>query len=285
MATASTTHVYLPGRSVRTATGVRARAFVIYGLYLASYFWWIRYVPGDQRLLAGIAFVCVPLIYGQVHKRILGAYNRDVAVALATLHQGNATRAERDLETLQARYRWPRFLGRLTAYNRALAVMRQGRLDDAIAMLVDADRRGGAIGMDGAIASTLGYLHALRGDVELAGTWLAEGKRRDLGLTHATPFPHILSEIAIDLRASRFREVQARLDRDWAEMESSMKGERLRPLRLLRAFAAAQTTDVRDSGTIAPLIAGLHGVHADELAYLGAAWPALDAFIRAHLPA
>jgi hypothetical protein len=277
--------VYLPGRRLRTAAGVRIRIWVIFGIYLASYFWWSRYVPRGDRLFAAVAFFFLPLIYSGILKRIIAGYHQASAIAVAPLHQGNAIRADRDLETLQQRFRWPRFLGRLTGYNRALAVMRQGRHADAIAILAEVDRRGGVIGVDGAIASTLAYLHALCGELEPAGAWLSEAKRRDLGMRHATRFPYILSEIAIDLREGRFREVEKQLDRDWAEMEETMKGERLRPLRLFRAFAAAQAADVRESGTITPLLAGLQGTRAEELAYLGTAWPELDAFVRTHLPA
>jgi tetratricopeptide (TPR) repeat protein len=277
------TSPYRPGRPVRTGRRhplTTASWAVAYGFlaYLAL----TKIGPGNNRTLAIVAIVSLPFLLTTIRQRIINRYDVHCRASLALLHQGHAARAEKDFALLEQRFRWPGFLSRLSGYNRALSLFRLGRLDDAIATLASADRRGGAPGIQGAIAGTLSYLYALRGDVELAEDWLREAQRRDRGLIvpgHA----YLLPQLAIELRTGAASAILGQLADRWAELESTMKGESLRPLRVLRAFGVARAGGVRESGAAAPLLAALKPVRPDELAYLGVAWPELDQFIRTSL--
>jgi hypothetical protein len=279
--------VYLPGRRLRTAASVRSTNIAIGAAYAAIAVMVLQLVHGGARTMLFAAIVAVPFLYIASIKRTIARYNVSYKAAIAALHQGDAARADRDLRALEQRFRWPRFLVRLSGYNRSLALLRQGRHDDAIELLSDIDRRGGVINNDAAIAGTLAYVHALRGNVETAAAWAAEEATRRASLRAATgAFPDVMCEIALELRLGKFVAVQKRLADHWGEMEQTMNGQRLRPLRVFRAFAAAQLaqTDVREAGAVAPLLAGLHPARYEEFAYLGAAWPELEQFLRTNLP-
>lgn len=277
---------YLPGRRVRTRSEVMLRFVALIAMFVALVFAIRSRVANDdaRRLLAMAAFV-VPVIYISAVRDRARRFSRALALAAQKLHQGQPARAEQDLAALAGKYRRPRVFGRVVGYNHALALMRTGRLADATAKLIEVDRGGGVIRVDGAIASTLAYLHALRGNrPELAETWVAEAKRRDTGFA-VTPFAYTLPLLAIAIRKGDASKLLGELADRWTEAESMLKGERLKPLRVLRAFGVAQTTDVRDAGQVAAILAPLAGTKAAELAYLGAEWPALEQFIRANLAA
>ncbi len=276
---------YLPGRRVRTRAEVLLEtAALLVGFSAAMFAIRSQVHDDDARRLLAIAGIAGPLAYVQIMRDRARRFSRALGLAAQRLHQGNTAAAEQDFAAIARRFRRPRALGRLAGYNRALALMRIGKLADATAQLIEVDRGGGVLRVDGAIASTLAYLHALRGNAELAATWLAEAKRRDAKFS-VGPFAYTLPALALAIRNDDAETLLGELSDRWTEAENTLKGERMRPLRVLRAFGVAQTSSVRDAGQVAAILAPLHGVKAGELAYLGAEWPALETFIRAHLAA
>ena len=277
---------YEPGRRLRTASSVRARASAIWASYAALAVIGLQLVHHDTRTILTIAAIAVPFIYSAIVKQAIARYNAAFKHAVAPLHKGDPATSDTQLAELAERFRWPRFLPRLAGYNRSLALLRLGRHDDAIALLSDIDARGGVLNVDAAIAGTLAYLHALRGNVELAEVWLREDQRRRAyqAMVAGGPFPDSVAVTALELRRGEYREVATRLADQWKEMEHTMTGQRLQPLRVFRAFAVAQA-DVRDAGAATPILASLGSAHYGEFAYLGASWPELDTFLRTNLPA
>lgn len=273
---------YLPGRTVRTASSVRFQSTVIWAglsFVVAA----VLVANGVRVGMWGVVVaVAIPLAYTALLKSRLRAYNVANAPAHAALKQGDAATAERGFAANRERFRYPRVLPRLTDFNIAQSRFRQGKLRDSMALLADVDRRGGVLNVDGAIAATLAYGHALCGEVELAETWLAEGHRRYARYPNVPAYADIHSEVVLDLRRGRAAEVAKRLADDWRQIESTLTGERIRPLRVLRAFAVAQSSDPREAGAIAPILASLES--ANDVAYLGAEWPELARFIATSLP-
>jgi hypothetical protein len=264
---------YLPGRPLRTGREAATLFWVLYAI--AVYVVWTLPWPSALFFVA-----LVPIAVRAYRRTTVARFSRSNRVLLDTMHT-NPEQAARELAVLADEFWWPRYLRRLAGYNRGLALLRSGRLDDATATLAEVDRSGGVVGLDAAIAGTLAYVHALRGEVELASNWLGEAKRRHSPAT--ARFPHVLAQITIDLRAGKAREVATWLEDQWPQLEHAMTGERLRPLRALRAFAVAQAGGAREGGTAELVLAALRPARYQELAYLGTAWPELDQFLRGSL--
>jgi hypothetical protein len=213
-------------------------------------------------------------------------YNRVAQPGHLALTAGDASTAQREFSEARARVRWPGFLRRLGDYNRAFALIRQGELDTAIELLSELDRRGGVLNLDGAIAGALALAHALAGNAELATDWLAETRRRygqyKAAGIRVPAFAYALSEAAVQLRAGETEVMRRRVDNEWTQLENSVTGNILRPMRVLRAFAHAQSTGPREAGSIDSQIAALRGTSTRDIEYLGAAWPEMHAFMSAH---
>lgn len=270
----------LPGRRYQTAIPASASIVMWWASLAILAIACVRLVDGSAGIALALGWLAIPLVFFGIQKRRIARYTR--ALQSVFVSEGDPERAERELVQLETRFRWPATLVRTTGYYRAATVLRQGRLDEAITMLEEIDRRGEIHSIDAMTASTLAFAHALRGDLDTAQAWLAEAAvRRGKEVTPVT-LPDLGTEVVIDLRRGRFREVQVRLADQWPEMERVMTGERLRRMRVLRAFAVAQG-DVREAGAVGPLLAPLQPGKRDEFAYLATAWPELDRFLRTNL--
>jgi hypothetical protein len=276
--------VYRPGRRVRTksdarvvslvswaAAGVGA-AIVCSALGLGSLVWVV---------VIGAPFAQTALVQAQARR-----YNRAAQPGHLALTAGDAATAQREFSEARARVRWPGFLRRLGDYNRAFALIREGKLELAIELLSESDRRGGVINLDGAIAGALALAYGLSGDVSLANDWLAETRRRYGRYTTAgirvPGFAFILSEAVVELRAGEAETVRKRLENQWTQLENSVTGNILRPMRVLRAFALAQTAGPREAAIVDAMLAALRGTSTHDIQYLGAAWPEMKTFIASH---
>jgi len=213
-------------------------------------------------------------------------YNRIAAPGHLALTSGDANTAHREFAEARESVRWPGFLRRLGDYNRAFALIRQGEFATAIELLSDLDRRGGVLNLDGAVAGALALAHGLAGNVELASEWLLETQRRyaqyrSSGI-RVPGFAYILTEVAVQLRAGEVELVRRRLENEWTQLENSVAGPILRPIRVLRAFALAQTSGPREAALVDAMLAALRGTSTRDIEYLGAAWPEMHAFMSSH---
>jgi hypothetical protein len=267
---------YRPGRRLRT--GREWQTLWIVGYAVAALVV-INVIQGQWAWLALFVMILVPFLVRSGRKQRITKFNVINQVGLGMLEQDLVVDAERAFEKVEYEFGWPRFLPRLARYNRAMAVLKQGRLQETVTLLSEVDQAGGVLGLDAGIATNLAYAHALLGNVALAEQWLSEARRRP----HKTEgLPHILTEIAIEIRAGRAANARKRLEDEWRTIERELSGARLRPLRVLRAFAIATTSDMRD-GSAEHVIAGLRPVRRDEFAYMAKSWPELDQFLRTAL--
>jgi len=275
---------YRPGRRLRTKGGERALSLGIWaGLGVAACA--VSSALGNMSL-AWIFVVVAPTGHTLFVQAQARRYNRIAAPGHLALTAGDAMTAQREFAEARAKVRWPGFLRRLGDYNRAFALIRQGEFAAAIELLSDLDQRGGVLNLDGAIAGAFALAHALAGNVELAEDWLAETRRR-YGQYRASgvrvpAFAFALSEAAVQLRAGQAEIVSNRLANEWTQLENSVTGNILRPMRVLRAFALAQSSGPRDAALVDSLVAALRGTSTRDIDYLGAAWPEMHVFMSAH---
>ena len=274
---------YLPGRAVRTLEAQKRPWQVFWAVYTVICFILVLRLGAPLRWVA-VAFAWVPVIHSWMVKRAIKQYQLDAAPAVEALRRDEPAIAEGHLRALREKTRWPRALHNTTSYNLGLALYRQGRLEEAIDVLADADRRGGTVTIDPSIASSLALFHALRGELQLAEPWLVEAQRRYAGRVTATRSPSLQPEVVVQLRRGELAAVKERLRRDWVEIENASKGESMKPIRVFRAFATAHAADGGEA-EVAPLLAALHPARASDFDYLCTAWPELRSFLMANLPA
>ncbi len=279
---------YLPGRTVQTPAARVRNSYLQWGVYLMVYIFVLLRLHLERGSPLHIFVIAtgigIPWLFATAVKRTIARYNVEAAGAVSALQREQPAAAERAFQALRERFRWPKSLRNLTLYNLGLAQYRQGRYDDAIAALAESDRGGGAANIDPALASTLGLIYALRGDLEVAERWLAEGQLRYAGRAATASFPNLIAESVIALRRGEFLEVERRFERDWAEIENSRKGETLRPLRIFRAFTHARVAGITAANELASLLTALQPARATDFVYLAAAWPELRDFLDAALP-
>src|SRR5262249_2606254 len=148
----------------------------------------------------------------------------------------------------------------------ALAELRSGNHDRAIELLRSAEQSRLPVGLRHSVPGTLCYLYALKGDVNESEKWAAIAATRPAPVS--LPNPTVLQDTVRALRKGEASLVVNRLDSEWAQLEHTRKGETLRPLRLLRAFAAAQVSEPRGANTVEVLLAPLRPARPGEFDYL-----------------
>lgn len=164
--------------------------------------------------------------------------------------------------------------------HRAKTYLRQGSIDQALALLHTVNEWGGL--PPGAertdLFASLAVAHTLRGDLDEARSWqrlAVKGKRaRDRGAL-------LLCEAMLEARSGHYREVSDMISEAWPEAERVAPAADLRILRILRAFVAsrldASTPRTKEVETI---LEDARSLRVDQLAYLRSSWPELDAFLR-----
>ena len=171
--------------------------------------------------------------------------------------------------------------------NVADAELRAGRFDSAIAACAEIERSrtmlfGSSVRMRIATLSAITY--ALRGDVAAAERWAADARGR-IAKTREDRMGHAaylcLAEAMIACRRGDSAGAIALVDARWNELRYSLNADSMRVVEVVRAFAEAQG-GVRAMNTVAERLVRVEPVAPGELAYLGAEWPEMKAFLGAH---
>jgi hypothetical protein len=215
-------------------------------------------------------------------KRRVRRFNQDNAVGLQLLHKGELDEARKWFGAQLRNHPRPKGLVKVTRYNLALAEYRSGNLTVAATQLEQLHHDKPPPGLRRAIPGTVALVQALLGDLPAAKRWASIASVQPVSPA-ALPKDNILLETVMELRdGGRAAVILGRLEGLWRELESSMKGETLRPLRLFRAFATWLSLDARSAAMVDPLLVVLRPVVPGEFDYLAAAWPELAAFLREH---
>lgn len=199
---------------------------------------------------------------------------------------GDFVQAEAIFERLAKAYRWFKPMRQFANYHRAVARMHRGNLGGALDLLTDVDRTAPSTHVRVGVACHLALTYALRGDLDSARRWRAEGEDRLKRL----PQPHLSAALTfvdaiVEAREGHPDAAIRQLDERWSELESGMSARALRPLRVLRAFALRQTANVREAGVVEAALKTIGPVGAGDLAMLAAEWPDMRAFLESNVKA
>jgi hypothetical protein len=237
--------------------------------------WWG--VVGNGLPLILMVAIAAPLI---VSGRRTARFNRDVQAAGRLLAEGRVAAAAEQFEEM-ARRRFVSSAVKSTArHNLGTARIRQGRPDEAVALLCAIERRdwrkqkGGLPELN---AWRLTEACALAGDVEAAEAWLAEAHARQGAME--SPMALRMTPL-VRCRQGRFDEAAAFIDDRRRRAEGSLSGEELRTLNLLRAFAeSARGPYTARLGDLLPSARPLERGGHD---WLATRWPELRLFLEAN---
>jgi tetratricopeptide (TPR) repeat protein len=174
----------------------------------------------------------------------------------------------------------------LARHNLGWTLMRQGRLEEALAVLENNDaaneRALKQVTLHGTSSVDLSLVCALLGKIEDAESWLRVTERR--AATSANPSLSAMTVFAravLDCRRERYEDAARLLDEQWPECEAALKGAELRPLRVVRAYAHA-AMGPRNAGVADNLLASSRPVYDGEYDFMGVAWPAMQPFLLSH---
>jgi hypothetical protein len=234
--------------------------------------------------------VCIAILVGVVGVGAVFALRRwrraqaEINDAVAALSRGQLDLAN---ETFT---RWSEskntVLSALARHNLGWTLMRQGRLEEAIAVVSNNDwahehalKR---ISLYATSSVDLSLCCALLGKIEDAESWLQVSDRRAPNAANPSfPAMKVFARAVLDCRKERCGDAARLLDEQWAECEAALKGSELRPLRVVRAYAHA-AGGPRNSGVADNLLSSSRPVYDGEYDFLGVAWPAMRSFLVSH---
>lgn len=204
--------------------------------------------------------------------------------ALARRRFGEAAQAFRD--TLPAFAKQPAARA-VILHNVADALLHDGKLDEALAAYAEMERArqfpyGGSIRVQ--LAARAAFIHALKGDIPTAKTWTEDLRRRLAKSAEERRFQGAnlaLAEATILCREGAHVEAVKYLDERWLDIRFNMTADTFRTVEIVRAFAEAQA-GTRGANVVAERLVRIEPVTKGELAFLGVAWPEMQAFLAAH---
>jgi hypothetical protein len=177
-------------------------------------------------------------------------------------------------------------LSALARHNLGWTLMRQGRLEEAHAVLSDNDATHERVlkrmMLHGTSSVDLSLYSSLLGRIEDAESWLEITERRAaVAANSSLPAMQVFARAVLDCRKERYEDAARLLDERWAECEAALTGSDLRPLRVVRAFALT-AAGPRNAGMAESMLASSKPVFDGEYDFLGVAWPAMQTFLVTH---
>lgn len=207
------------------------------------------------------------------------------SAAVELLKRGELEAAHQRFDMLMRERGVPEELQRVARFNLAWTQLLLEQIEDAHTnlMQVETERRSRpAVALDGIISTRLAYVHALSGELTEARRWLELSRARaEEPVADATSMRAwlVTTQAIVDCRGGDPGRALSELDARWLELENSLTGELLRPLRVLRAFARQSAEPGGDSSVIDAQLQVLRGLPTRELAHLGTRWPQMRAFL------
>jgi hypothetical protein len=206
-------------------------------------------------------------------------FNPDNNQAMAAMQRGDHERAAAVFE------RWTTggnaATRALARHNLAWTRLRQGRLAEASELFVanEADPR--ALSANGLYTTTehcLALCFALAGDLKRADSRMKEAALREPDRTNSEVM-RSFARAVIDCRRGQPADAARDLEDHWNAFEQATAGDVLRPLRIVRAFAAA-AAGPREAARVHALLA--RPAYPGEYDFLAASWPELADFLATH---
>ncbi len=250
--------------------------------------------PAPSSFWTGTIATMAPCALGFfVFFLFLRAYRQNAAFALAQ-EPGRLAMAQRRFAEASGKFQAtiPQFAKQplyraVVVINVADAELRAGRFESAIAACAEIERSrsllfGSSVRIRIATISAMTY--ALRGDVTTAERWASDARRRiaKSNEDRIGQAAHLcLAEAVIACRRGDSIGAIALLDARWNELRYALSADSMRIVEVVRAFAEAQG-GIRASNTVSERLVRVEPVAPGELAYLGAEWPEMKAFLGAH---
>lgn len=174
--------------------------------------------------------------------------------------------------------------------NVAEALLKAARLDEALATCAEIERSRTMLlgsGVRTRLATVTALLYTLKGDVPLAERWAGEArvriaKNKDDRIGHAAWL--CLVEATLACRKGDAPGAVRLLDERWLELRYALAADAMRTVEIVRAFAEAGG-GVRASNSVAERLVRVEPVVKGEFAWLGVAWPEMNAFLAATVDA
>lgn len=211
-------------------------------------------------------------------------FNSASSVGLQALAEGDFARAEAEFDSLTKRFRWLGALSVAARFNLALARLCGGKLDDAIERFGVFEKQSGlaTIAVRPSTACHLAIAYALRGQLDVARTWLTEAEKRAEKSPHKAALTGLVAfgQAIVEVREGRDQEVLGWLEPRWRGLQGSLTGGTMRSFTVLRAFATARAGGEREIGAAERILHGLDPVRPGEFAMLEAAWPEMQHFLH-----
>jgi hypothetical protein len=169
----------------------------------------------------------------------------------------------------------------------AQAQLWAGAIDDAIATLVRVERARRVLGASHVrtlAAAHLAFAYALAGQLDAADRWVREArarvaKNRDDRLVVGA---HLrLAEATIAIRQGDAARGATLLDERWSVLREALSARTMRVVEVVRALAEAGG-GVREYHRVGERLVRIEPTTPGEMAFLGARWPEMHAFLAAH---
>jgi tetratricopeptide (TPR) repeat protein len=230
----------------------------------------------------GIGFGVIVFLVVFVATRRFNAAN---SVGLRALAEGDFDRAKSEFALLARRFRWFDRGAVVAEYNLALAQLYRGKLGEAITGFGKVEKKVWGLSSANLRPGNAAYLaitYALRGQLDVARTWLAEAERRNAN----APFKSVITgfiafgQAIVELREGRDAEVLGWLEPRWRGLEGSLTGTILRPFTVLRAFATARAGGEREIGSAQRILQVLAPIRPGEFAMLQVEWAEMQRFLH-----
>jgi len=177
-------------------------------------------------------------------------------------------------------------LSAIARHDLGWTLLRQGRLEEALAVVSDNDsaheRVLKRLTLHGTSSADLSLCCALLDKIEDAESWLQVTERREAIAANASlPAMKVFARAVLDCRKEQCEDAARLLDAQWPACEAALTGSVLRPMRVVRAYAHA-AGGPRNSGVADNLLASSRPVYDGEYDFLGVAWPAMQTFLVTH---
>lgn len=208
--------------------------------------------------------------------------NRSLLEGIACLGRGEHRKALALFEPYVGKR--PKAVSLVARHNVAWTQLRMGQVRTALELFVANDRQMTLTHhMRTISAIDIAVCAALVGDTELARTWLAEAATRRKTGYYDREFDATigLARAVTECRSGAPEEAVRLLEDEWTAFEQGARGEIVRPLRVVRAFAIA-TSNTRNAGMAEAALQLTKPAYPDEYTVLGAEWPEMKAFLAAH---
>jgi tetratricopeptide (TPR) repeat protein len=205
-------------------------------------------------------------------------HNQELRAFMADDHAAHEAAVRGELDKAREIYqRWvaasSQQVAGVASLQLASVLRRQGELEDAIDTLRLEYQLHPSSPRAPRVTSELAACYALLGKLDEARAW--SNKLDDVAAYRA------FARAVIDCRAGDCASAARMLDEHWTEYESVLTGHALRPLRIVHAFARAQT-GVRNAGVAEATLISVRPRFAGEYDYLGKTWPEMATFLITH---